>query len=231
MKKILLPILLLSGFLGGCNRQGALQQLAQEEHQAQPVSEGPAGHAGGHDHSHHSAGGLAMAEPSEMSIYNLNSTWHTQKGEEKSLSDLQGKIQLVALVYATCEYACPRIIADMKRIETAVTDQYGDQIGLVLVTIDPTRDTPEKLRDFAEKTHLDPNRWLLLQGQDSDILELAALLGVQYKKTSATDFSHSNVITVLNPAGKIVHQQVGLGVNPDESVLAIGRAVRQQVLQ
>jgi protein SCO1 len=219
--------------MAGCNKKGPLQHGEHQEqhgHQAHQGHEAQMTSGGHHDHSQHTAGGLAMAEPTDMSIYNVHSTWNTQRGEKIKLSDLQGKIQLVAMVYASCEYTCPRIVADMKRIETAVTSQYGDKVGLVLVTIDPARDTPDKLRAFAEKSHLDPNRWLLLQGQDSDILELAAMLGVQYKKTSDTDFSHSNVITVLNPAGEIVHQQVGLGVDPDESVQAIERAVLQQVL-
>jgi hypothetical protein len=43
------------------------------------------------------------------------------------------------------------------------------------------------------------------------------------------DFSHSNVITVLDPAGEIKHQQVGLGVSPDETIAAIQQQLIEQM--
>jgi protein SCO1/2 len=49
------------------------------------------------------------------------------------------------------------------------------------------------------------------------------LLGVNYRRDARGQFAHSNLITVLNPAGEIVHQQVGLNHSPDETVVAIAR--------
>ena len=63
--------------------------------------------------------------------------------------------------------------------------------------------------------------WTLMTGSDDQVLELAALLGVKYKRISDLDYSHSNIITVLNREGEIRHQQTGLGVEPDEALLAI----------
>lgn len=162
-----------------------------------------------------------MGEPSDASVYNLDSRWVTHTGDSMALHQLQGRVQLVSMVYTSCEYACPRIVADMKRIEEAVVDTWGHQVGFVLVSIDPRHDTPQKLREFAEKAGFNPHRWQLLHGSEGNIRELAALLGVQYKQVSETDFSHSNVITLLNPAGEITHQQQGLGVNPDATIAAI----------
>jgi protein SCO1 len=182
-----------------------------------------------HHHSHGDDSGETMAEPSDASVYNLESRWVNQAGDTLPLASLQGRVQLVALVYSTCEYACPRIVADMKRIEEAVVDTWGHRVGFTLVSIDPKTDTPQKLAEFAKKSDLNPHRWQLLHGSDGNIRELAALLGVQYKQVSDTDFSHSNVITVLNPAGEIAHQQIGLGVNPDASIAAIQELLVQQL--
>jgi protein SCO1 len=226
MKRLLLPLLLLGMAFNGCNKKGGLQQAdshGHHEHGAHHETSMP------HDHHHPPGEALAMAEPSDLSLFNVSSQWNTHLGKRIKLGYMRGKIQLVAMVYTSCEYTCPRIVADMIRLEKAVSAQFGDQVGLVLVTIDPERDTPDKLRAFAEKSNLDPDKWLLLQGQDQDILELAALLGVQFKKTSNTDFSHSNLITVLNKEGEIIHRQEGLGVNPDECLEAIQRAVLAHV--
>jgi protein SCO1/2 len=45
---------------------------------------------------------------------------------------------------------------------------------------------------------------------ENSVLERAALLGVKYRSVSKTVFAHSNLITVLNKKGEIVHQQEGL---------------------
>lgn len=180
--------------------------------------------ADAHAHHHHGAAaakGEEMTAPTDASLYNLESHWLNQHGDSIMLNNLQGKVQLVSLVYTSCQYACPRIVADMKNIEAAVVDTWGHQVGFVLVSIDPQHDTPEKLKEFAEKNGFSPHRWQLLHGSDDSVLELAALLGVQYKRTDERDFSHSNVITILNPAGEIKHQQLGLGVNPDQTIAAI----------
>jgi protein SCO1/2 len=53
------------------------------------------------------------------------------------------------------------------------------------------------------------------------VRQLAAALGIRYKQDSNGDFSHSNVVTVLNPTGEILYQQVGLRADPKESIKAI----------
>jgi protein SCO1 len=163
----------------------------------------------------------------DMSLYNLDSEWISQSGEKIQLSDLQGKVQLVAMIYTECSYACPRIIADLRRIEEELKGIKKEQVGITLVTMDPERDTPQKLKEFAAKNKLDPNRWTILTSEEGNILELAALLNVKYKKESNGNIAHSNIITVLNSSGEIINQQEGLGIDPDETVNAIKGLIQQ----
>ena len=156
--------------------------------------------------------------PADMSVYNLESEWTDAEGVSRTLGDaLGGRVQVVALVYTSCAFACPAVIADMKRIEAAVPDA-----GFVLVSIDPARDTPERLRSFARGSRLSAERWTLLTAADDDLLELAAVLGVRYRRISDTDFMHSNMLTVLDAEGRIVHRQLGLG-RVAETIAAIRR--------
>ncbi|MBF2054745.1 MAG: SCO family protein [Candidatus Sericytochromatia bacterium] len=174
------------------------------------------------DHSQHA--GLPAGAASDQSLYHLEASWQNQQAQTVSLAAAQGKVQLVATVYASCENACPRIIADMKAIEDKLAASSGAQLQLTLVSIDPEVDTPARLQALADKIQLSP-RWQLLTGDPDDVLTLAALLGVQYKKISETDYAHSNIISVLNPAGEIVHQQQGLGVDPAQTVAAVQAAL------
>jgi protein SCO1/2 len=178
-----------------------------------------AGHPHASHEAHDSAGhrDLAASAPSDYSIYHAASTWTDQEGRRLPLGDLAGKPRVVAMVYTSCAYACPRIMLDMKRIEGELGDR-ADDVGFVLVSIDPERDTPERLAEFAAGSRLDPDRWTLLTAGEGDLLELAALLGVQYRQTAPGEWVHSNLITILDPDGVVVHRQLGLGTDPSETV-------------
>jgi len=75
-------------------------------------------HSNGEAHKHDGHDSMPQDEPTEMSLYHLTSHWITQEGETITLQDLKGKVQVLAMVYTTCQYACPRIVADLKEIQS-----------------------------------------------------------------------------------------------------------------
>ncbi len=149
------------------------------------------------------------------SIYDLGSAWRDQHGTTRRLSSLGGRAQVLAMVYTHCTSTCPLAIAEMKRIEAA-TDA---SVGLVLVTLDPDHDTPAVLAEYARMHGLDAARWTLLTGAPDDVRELAATLGVRYRRLSPSELAHSNTLTLIDAAGTVVHQQHGLGER-DETIVA-----------
>jgi protein SCO1/2 len=149
-------------------------------------------------------------EYTENSVYQLDSKWINQSNEKVSLSDFEGKDVVLTMFFAGCTYACPVLVNDMKRIEARLTAEEKKQTQFVLVSIDVRRDTPAVLHEFAEKYSLDLNKWTLLSGNETDIQDLAAVLGFKYKKDENEDYSHSNLINILNKKGEIIHQHTGL---------------------
>ncbi|MDH3598229.1 MAG: SCO family protein [Candidatus Tectomicrobia bacterium] len=184
--------------------------------------------AGPHDHTMQSE--LPVGAYSSDSLYQLTSTWTTATGQRLQLGALRDKARVVVMYYSTCEYACPILISRVKNIEAGLQPESRDKVGFVGVTFDPERDTLPVLQAYRAKMHLNPEHWTLLRGQPDDILELAVLLGVKYRKNPQGDFSHSNLITVLNPAGEIVYRQVGLHQPIAETIAAIHQ-VAQDVTQ
>uniref|UniRef100_UPI00345BF4E6 SCO family protein n=1 Tax=uncultured Paraglaciecola sp. TaxID=1765024 RepID=UPI00345BF4E6 len=85
----------------------------------------------------------------------------------------------------------------------------------------PETDTPTRLKAFAKENLMDDEHWIFLQGTKTSVREFANVLAVKYKQISPLDFSHSNIITVFNPAGELVHQQEGLGVDNKETISKI----------
>jgi protein SCO1 len=175
------------------------------------------------DHSAHTGMEMKFGEPADESIYHATSSWRNRRDQEMNLEDLRGNVQVVAMVYTHCEYACPRILADMKRVQQELTGEARQRTNFVIISIDPERDTPERLSDFADENNLSDDSWILLNGSDGDVLELAALLGVRYKRISDTDCTHSNMISVLNREGEIIHQRKQLSNDQAGIIRAIER--------
>lgn len=157
-------------------------------------------------------------EFSDESIYQLESEWTNQSGKEVELEEFKGKPVVFTMFFASCNYACPILVYDMKKIESKLSPEELKDYQFVLVSIDPERDTPQALNEYAKKFNLDTNRWSLLTGDKDDVLELAAVLGFKYKQEEDGQFSHSNLINIINEKGEVVFQHVGL--NKDISLAA-----------
>ena len=169
---------------------------------------------------------LSDNEISDESIFNLTSAWHTEEGKTIQLKELKGKTLVMVMIYTSCKAACPRLVADMRNIETQLPEALIKDLQFVLISIDPTTDTPERLKSFAIENMMDGEQWMFLQGTESGVREFANVLSVKYKEISPIDFSHSNIISVFNPAGELIHQQEGLGVDNKETIASILKTVK-----
>lgn len=155
---------------------------------------------------------------SEESIFNLSSKWKTQDNKTVEIKDFKGKVSVMVMIYTTCKAACPRLVADMRDIESKIPKENLKDLNFILISIDPETDTPERLKVFAKDNFMDDEHWTFLQGTPTTVQEFANVLAVKYKKISPLDFSHSNIISVFNREGELIHQQEGLGVNNKETV-------------
>src|SRR5581483_3423655 len=126
---------------------------------------------------------------------------------------------------SSCTYACPLLVSDMQRLRQTLPAELRDRAQFVLVSFDVARDTPAVLKSYREQHGLDAN-WTLLRGDTAAVQELAMLLGVKFKADAQGNFSHSNVLTILNPEGEIAHQRAGLMGDVSEAAKAVALAAR-----
>lgn len=209
MLRIGLAFLLITACAAPGNRDGQSASGAGEER----VARDETALAGSKQETGRPAAGKGSSgsEPlPETSVYQLAGEWHDQRGDTLQLESLRGKIPVIAMVFTHCEFACPRIVSDMKKIQKEVSAGKADEVVFVLVSFDSERDRPERLRAYANEANLDA-RWLLLHGNHEDVRMLSMLLGVSYQKQAGGTFAHSNIITLLNKDGQIVSQVEGLG--------------------
>jgi protein SCO1/2 len=160
------------------------------------------------------------------SIYHLPTTWTDQADQTRAIADFRGHIVVLAMMFTNCDYACPRIVADMKAIEAGVSGDDVLDVRFVLASYDTKRDTPEHLRAFAKEKGLNLARWTLLHGQPEGVRELAAAVGGSYAENDLGNFAHSNQVFVLDREGRISHVQEGLGNAPANALAAIEKLRR-----
>jgi protein SCO1/2 len=153
-------------------------------------------------------------------VYHLEGRWQDQDGQEVSLASFRGKPQVLAVIYARCKGACPRIIREIQSMEDLLRTAHPQGVGYLLVTMDPEVDTPERLKALAQEYGLGPD-WRLLRGSQDQVRELAAVLGVKFRKVSETDFAHSNTITILDAEGVVAYQKQELGTGVQGSAQAV----------
>ncbi len=167
---------------------------------------------------------LPAGKPTDRSLYQLESTWTSDVGRKLQLSVLRGRPQILAMFFTHCEYACPILVNEMRKLEAELPKDVLAKVDFLLVSFDTKRDTTEALAAYRRKEHLSTGRWTLLRGENDDVRELAALLGVNYAADSRGQFAHSNTITLLNAEGEIAFQHNGLNQDPASLLTAITKA-------
>lgn len=153
---------------------------------------------------------LAQNALKPQSVYQLNSHWVSAQGKELQLAELQGKAQIVTMAYTSCQLSCSMLITDMIKIQSRIPPKLRDQVGFVMFSLDPERDTPERLSEYASSRKLESKDWTFLSSSADSVRELSVLLNVSYQKDTSGEYAHSNVITLLDQDGVIRYQQLGL---------------------
>lgn len=186
---------------------------------AQDHSQHQSGHENHKSHTNHTS--MKAAKVSHASsVYQIDAHWVTHNNEHIRLADLQGKPVIMSMIYGSCSTACPVLVNDVKRLYTNLSEKAQQQVKLVMVSFDNSRDTPKALADYVKQYNLNNDSWVFLHGENADIRTLATVLGVRYRKRPDGDFDHSNLVTILDDKGLIEHRIEGLG-QPMESAAKV----------
>ena len=159
------------------------------------------------------------------SVYLLALPLTDQAGGTADWRALRGKPRVVSMFYTSCQYICPLIVDSGKAIEHQLSPAERGRIGIVLISMDPARDTPIALRKVFDKRGLDAGGWLLASPPAADVRAVAGLLGIRYRQLADGEFNHGSALILLDTEGRIVArtEQVGSKADP-EFVIAVRKA-------
>jgi protein SCO1/2 len=131
-------------------------------------------------HARHRAMMNQKSEPTAKSTrVDLRDQWVVdQDGRDlKFVSDVIGdNIVVMDFVYTTCTTICPVLSALFTQVQSKLGDDVGDEIRLVSMSVDPVRDTPQRLKAYSAK-HRAGDGWLWLTGAKDDVEDILTGLG------------------------------------------------------
>ena len=142
-------------------------------------------------------------------------TFMDQDSNMVTNKDLSNVVYITDVFFMSCPTICPKTMREMKRIYTEFED--NPQVKLVSFTIDPVRDSPAKLKQYASNLEVDTKKWWFLHGEKEETYDLA----LDYFNTAYEDadvpggFNHSGKLILTDKKGHI--RSFSEGTDPDET--------------
>ena len=130
-------------------------------------------------------------------------TAHT--GEQVSLSDFRGKWVVLYFGYTFCPDVCPLTLADLARAMRLLDAKQADRVQVVMISVDPERDTPQRLAQYVPVFH---PAFLGLTGSEEALAAAATPFGIYYARQEVGGASgylvdHTASVTVLDDQGRV----------------------------
>jgi protein SCO1 len=145
----------------------------------------------------------------------VDTVWHqlpelsltNQLGQKVSWKDIHGKVVVADFFFTHCPTICPSLTKSMKRFQDGVTnskrvgDKTPDFLHLLSFSIDPERDSVERLKMWADRFQVNPDQWWLLTGPKKEIYDMAIeemKIGIMDGKGIDTDFIHTDHFVLID---------------------------------
>lgn len=125
-----------------------------------------------------------------------------QDGKPFGSEQLRGKIWVADFIFTHCPGACPVMTMKMSGLQRAVPER---DVHFVSFTVDPERDTPPVLKEYAARFEADPARWHFLTGESPALFDVAA--GMKLTAAPAGKFGpdivHAEKFLLIDGAGRV----------------------------
>ncbi len=127
-----------------------------------------------------------------------------QDGQAFDTRDLRGRWHLLFLGFTACPDVCPTTLSDLRRLLGRLQPEVRERVQVVLVSVDPARDTPERLKQYLAYYR---SGFKGLTGELSELTKLSKALGLPFVPANETggdySVSHSGNIALVAPDGSL----------------------------
>jgi len=121
----------------------------------------------------------AEQEEERARNYFTNLELINQDGETVRFFDdvLKDRVVVINFIFTNCEGACPLITHKLTLVRDRMEGQIGNPLRFVSLSLDPARDTPAALKEFAKTHHADHDGWVFLTGKPENLEYIIKRLG------------------------------------------------------
>ena len=124
----------------------------------------------------------------------------SETGQPFDSHSLDGHIWIANFIFTTCDGPCPMMSTNMRRLQDQTATEHPD-VRFVSFTVDPARDTPPVLAEYAKRYKRDPNRWFFLTG-DQAALHDVSLNGFKLQSVDGS-MTHSTRFVLVDKQRRI----------------------------
>jgi protein SCO1 len=140
----------------------------------------------------------------------------SQDGMRVSLHDYRGKVLAIAFIYTYCPDVCPMLTANMAQIQQELGSDFGKSVAFVSITVDPERDTPQVLKDYADNFGADLGGWAFLTGPPAEVREVGRRYGIFAAKSANGEINHTLLTSIVDGDGRLRVQYIGARFDLEE---------------
>lgn len=149
-----------------------------------------------------------------------------QEGVERSFESLRGRAVLVDFVFTNCPGPCPILTSQHVALQRALPAALAERTQFVSISLDPQRDTPEALRDYATARGADQAHWWFLTGEPEVVSDVVTAWQVGSIRRADGNIDHLVATYLVAPDGRIAKRYVGLEHGTDEIVADLRDVLR-----
>lgn len=164
--------------------------------------------------------GNEIEDPLNWEIEPFN--YMNQNEEMVSLEDLKGKVWMADFVFTNCETVCPPMTYNMTKLNEALVEEGVEDVQFVSFSVDPTVDTPDKIKEFMANYDLAQADWQFLTGYSQDEIEAFAqqnFKALVRKPDEGTQVDHATWFYLVDQEGKVVKAYKGFQDVPYEDII------------
>ena len=147
-------------------------------------------------------------------------TARTEEGKDISLTDLKGKVWVADFIFTNCATVCPPMTANMTKLQ-GMLKENGLDVEMVSFSVDPSVDTPDKLKEYVMKFNGELTNWHLLTGYSQEFIEEYALKNfktIVKKPGTNNQVIHGTSFYLIDQEGNVVKDYDGITVPYDDMI-------------
>ncbi len=182
----------------------------------------------------------ALTADDNMDLLSLPAFELVNQNAERVTNDIFiGRVSILEFFFSSCPFICPPMNANMQRAQAELA---GTGVQLISISVDPDRDTPERLAAHAQKLGADPSVWVFLTGKReivSRILTEGLLLAPPVENPSQlieledgatmSNIAHPSRFFLIGPAGDVLGFYDGLQDAQVDAIIARARRATKEL--